>query len=232
MKKYFLLFIFCSISCGLVSWPKKMLVVAPAADVRHDYDGELNTQVLFGDVVVGYQEKDGYVNVRVPHQEIFSNGEWIGCPGWVPVDCLRSIDNEQELRESICEMAMLFEGEPYVWGGRSFYDVDCSGLVGLCYQVHGIALPRNSRCQYKRSTKLEGWELQPADLIFISTKGVFERISHVMIYLGDDSFIEAAGGTIRQVVVRAGVEVLGKPVEACKSGDKTDYGTIYFGTYF
>lgn len=38
-------------------------------------------------------------------------------------------------------------GVPYVWGGRTEWGVDCSGLVQAVYRLHGVALPRDSHRQ-------------------------------------------------------------------------------------
>jgi hypothetical protein len=35
-------------------------------------------------------------------------------------------------------------GLPYIWGGRSEWMLDCSGLVSLLYAVHGMVIPRDA----------------------------------------------------------------------------------------
>ena len=35
-------------------------------------------------------------------------------------------------------------GAPYVWGGRTRWGTDCSGLVQAVYRLHGFLLPRDS----------------------------------------------------------------------------------------
>lgn len=42
------------------------------------------------------------------------------------------------------ETAHRFLNAPYLWGGRSFYGVDCSGLVQLAFAAAGLELPRDS----------------------------------------------------------------------------------------
>jgi len=47
------------------------------------------------------------------------------------------------MRESIALTAKEFLNVPYLWGGKSFFAVDCSGFTQLVYKVHNIKLPRD-----------------------------------------------------------------------------------------
>jgi hypothetical protein len=159
--------------------------------------------------------------------------------------CYENLDlDEESLRKAIVETAKLFLDGPYTWGGRSIYDkdledqgqltgADCSNLVALCYKVYGIDIPRNTRSQHKKCKKIElGSDLKPGDLVFIARKKLlFFKIGHVMLYIGNDEFIEAVGGDIRKVVKIKGADRFGKPVSQLKDGDITDYGKVYFGSF-
>lgn len=43
-------------------------------------------------------------------------------------------------------------GIPYLWGGRSGFALDCSGLTQLVYRLHGVTLPRDTGDQAKAGT--------------------------------------------------------------------------------
>lgn len=52
-----------------------------------------------------------------------------------------------EFRDRLVGTARLFLGVPYMWGGTSIKNVDCSGLTRCVYFSNGILLPRNASQQ-------------------------------------------------------------------------------------
>lgn len=51
------------------------------------------------------------------------------------------------VRENIVSCSRSFLGVPYMWGGTSIKNVDCSGLTRCVYFSNGILLPRNASQQ-------------------------------------------------------------------------------------
>ncbi|MGE5578302.1 MAG: NlpC/P60 family protein, partial [Syntrophothermus sp.] len=80
-------------------------------------------------------------------------------------------------------------GADYVWGGMSPRGFDCSGFTYTAYWLNGIVLPRDADQQFAATIPVKKEEMRPGDLVFFSTYG--PGPTHVGIYLGDGSFINA-----------------------------------------
>lgn len=96
------------------------------------------------------------------------------------------------LRQSIVETAKEFLNVPYLWGGKSFFGVDCSGFTQLVLKVHDIKYPRDAYQQGEVGEPLRFIEeAQPGDLAFFeNSEG---RIIHVGFMLENNQIIHAHG---------------------------------------
>ena len=99
--------------------------------------------------------------------------------------------------DDIIETAMRFLGVPYMWGGTSIKNVDCSGLSRSVYFLNGILLPRNASQQVKVGEEVlpDEEHLQRGDLLFFGTPATAEkgeRITHVGIYIGEGMYIHSS----------------------------------------
>ena len=90
----------------------------------------------------------------------------------------------------VVQTSMQYIGVPYVFGGTSPSGFDCSGYVRYVFASAGIYLPRMADEQYEVGTPISTEELVPGDLVFFSTYEYGP--SHVGIYLGEGSFINAS----------------------------------------
>lgn len=96
------------------------------------------------------------------------------------------------LRESIALTAKEFINVPYLWGGKSFFAVDCSGFTQLVFKIHDIKLPRDASQQVEVGESLTFVEeSEMGDLAFF--ENAEGKIIHVGIMLDNQRIIHASG---------------------------------------
>ena len=108
------------------------------------------------------------------------------------------INSEKEISlpkispENITQTSKQFLNVPYLWSGRSFFGIDCSGFVQLVYKLYGISLPRDSYQQAIIGEVLSFVEeSKPGDLAFFENED--GQITHVGIMLDHKEIIHAYG---------------------------------------
>ena len=100
--------------------------------------------------------------------------------------------DQQNTQKSISEIAVDFLNVPYLWGGRSFFGIDCSGFTQLVYKIKDIKLPRDAYQQAECGFVLDFIEeAEPGDLAFFENEE--GRIIHVGIMLENQKIIHAHG---------------------------------------
>lgn len=145
-----------------------------------------------------YQESldSTWVQIRILTQLELDNLTLQPLRGWVRKDDLASLtvfENSREERLSFELVHPKYLGVKYRWGGKSSESTDCSGLVYQIYRDMGYTLPRYANGQYEVCLKIKPQDLVPGDLIFgVQVSNGFNPV-HVMIYLGDDKFMESCG---------------------------------------
>lgn len=95
------------------------------------------------------------------------------------------------LRELIIEYALKYYNAPYLWGGRSPYGIDCSGLVQMAYRMAEMKLPRTVTEQVNCGQNFSFIEeALPGDLAFFGDE---TDVTHVGILWEQNRIIHASG---------------------------------------
>lgn len=95
-------------------------------------------------------------------------------------------------RNDISNIAKMYQGAPYLWGGRSPFGIDCSGFTQIVFKICKIFLPRDSSQQVMAGNTVNFiHEAKPGDLAFFGNED--GKIIHVGIILDENKIIHASG---------------------------------------
>lgn len=92
--------------------------------------------------------------------------------GYIELECGRWIfakhlASEPRVDMFLVDIAKLFIGQPYVWGGRTAMGIDCSGLVQIALAMGGMRCHRDSDMQYKTlGAAIDRDALEAGDIAF------------------------------------------------------------------
>ncbi len=194
------------------------------ADFTHIYeepskDSRIVTDLVLGDIVrimfrkhADGSQKEGRALLRrnfagvvlpsgrtgyVPAKDVAVFHKWVK-------DRKDRTSAEKSFREDLLNTGYRFLGVPYMWGGTSIKNVDCSGFTRSVYFANGVLLPRNASQQarigedvgiFKDNGDVDWSDLLPGDLLFwgkAATDSTQERATHVGMYIGDGKFIHSS----------------------------------------
>ena len=95
-------------------------------------------------------------------------------------------------KENLINTAFMYLNTPYLWGGKTPFGIDCSGLTQMVYKLCGYKLLRDASQQATQGEVLSFIEeSEPGDLAFFdNSEG---DIVHVGIIMKDNYIIHAHG---------------------------------------
>lgn len=113
-----------------------------------------------------------------------------------------SIPNKHSWSSPV-EAASSYLNAPYLWGGKSPFGIDCSGLTQTVFRFFEINLPRDASQQADCGREISFGDREPGDLAFFKTTS--EKITHVGLCGSNDDFIHASGRVRIDSLSEAGI---------------------------
>jgi gamma-D-glutamyl-L-lysine dipeptidyl-peptidase len=109
-----------------------------------------------------------------------------------PFDTITTQQDHLKAKQTIISDAMIYLNAPYLWGGRTPFGIDCSGLVQMVYKIKKIKLLRDASQQATHGESVSFVsETEPGDLAFFDDEE--GNIIHVGIMVDKARIIHASG---------------------------------------
>ncbi len=174
---------------GYVGWVDNKQILSTKTP---NYDPDLRVIAGGGNSIVDLGERQ----VVLPYGAVlpfYENGTILWDGRRIPVQAVTNHRPDLE-RADLMELYLHpFLGAPYLWGGRTPWGVDCSGLTQMIFILMGIYLPRDASQQAAEGDVVDLLDLcEPGDLVFFDNEE--GKITHVGIVLtrNDDGDLRIA----------------------------------------
>lgn len=186
---------------GYIAWVNTGYLATGPTEWADDWWERASARSLSADVVTAEGRRRLPTGARVA----FRRGVVELADGQRGAVAAGSVRRESELRVEAKHLATpelaqkWYSGAPYLWGGRTEWGIDCSGLVQAVYGARGVQLPRDSDQQFTQGNNIpiavDGQGYESGDLLFFAERG---RVSHVAMWAG-------AGRIVHSALSRGGV---------------------------
>jgi cell wall-associated NlpC family hydrolase len=135
--------------------------------------------------------------------------------GWyLPRQHLGSVDR---FEKDFVAVAERFVGTPYLWGGKSSFGIDCSGLIQVALNAAGTGCPRDSDMQQdglgRALDPSETRRLQRGDLIFWKGHAAIVRDAETIVHANAHHMAAAIENTNEAI---ARIKAAGSEITAIK----------------
>lgn len=128
------------------------------------------------------------------------NGQLLTLPIGASVHSTKYLNHEydgncisgKQKKSNLIDTALNYLNAPYLWGGKTPFGIDCSGLTQMVYKINGYSLLRDASQQATQGEALSFIEeSEPGDLAFFNNEE--GAITHVGIIMKDNYIIHAHG---------------------------------------
>ncbi|MBU2019461.1 MAG: C40 family peptidase [Bacteroidetes bacterium] len=104
---------------------------------------------------------------------------------------------------TLSEIVESYLGAPYLWGGKSPFGIDCSGLTQMVFRFVDINLPRDAFQQFEHGQDIDFEDKTAGDLVFFINSN--KHIHHVGILVGGNEIVHAHGCVRKDTLSEKGI---------------------------